>query len=159
MRDNRLRLHLTGVGSVIVDREKEVTSTIPRCDNGLTMEQYEDLNIPYNKIPQELKDRKKAQDDEELEVEEVYSDIVIFYDQIKLIVEDDEGYTVIFLEDGLTVEVLETALEIDSYIDYIQMSWLEKQGQYLLAFWRKIKWNMSKEKKQLDKQTENSLQD
>lgn len=156
MRDNRLRLHLTGVGSVIVDREKEVTNTIPRCDNGLTMEQYEDLNIPYNKIPQELKDRKKAQDDEELEVEEVYSGIIIFYDQIKLIVEDDEGYTVIFLEDGLTVEVLETALEIDSYIDYIQMSWLEKQGQYLLAFWRKIKWNMSKEKKQLDKQMENN---
>ena len=146
MRDNRLRLHLTGVGSVVVDKEDK-SDGIPRCNNGHTREFYEDLGLSEDKIPQEIKDKEKSQDDEELEVEEVYSDIVIFYDQIKLIVEDDEGYTVIFLEDGLTVEVLETALEIDSYIDYIQMSWLEKQGQYLLAFWRKIKWNMSKEKK------------
>lgn len=155
----RIRLNLTGVGSVIVDQEKETTKIIPRCDNGLTIEQYEDLNIPYDKIPQELKDRKKVFDDEELETEEVYSDIIIFYDQIKLVIQDDEGYTTIFLEDGLMVEVLETALEIDNYMDYIQMNWFEKLKLSFLSFWRKIKWRMSKENKQLEKQTENSLQD
>lgn len=158
MRDNRIRLILTGVGSVVVDKEDK-SDGIPRCDNGLTMEQYEDLNIPYNKIPQELKDRKKVFDNIEEDVEEVYSDIIVFYDQIKLVIQDDEGYTTIFLEDGLMVEVLETALEIDNYMDYIQMNWFEKLKLSFLSFWRKIKWRMSKENKQLEKQMENSLQD
>lgn len=158
MKDKRTRLILTGVGSVVVDKEDK-SDGIPRCNNGHSREFYQDLGLPEEKIPQEIKDKEKAQYNEELELEEVYSDIIVFYDQIKLIVEDDEGYTTIFLEDGLMVEVLETAIEIDNYMDYIQMNWFEKLKLSFLSFWRKIKWNLSKEKRQLEKQTENSLQD
>lgn len=150
----RIRLNLTGVGSVVVDKENK-SDGIPRCNNGFTREFYEDLGLVEDKIPQEIKDKEKAQDDEEIEVEEVYSDVIIFYDQIKLIIEDDEGYTTIFLEDGLMVEVVETALEIDSYIDYIQMSWIEKQFLLFKSFFAELKWKLSKENKQLEKLNNN----
>ena len=158
MRDKRTKLILTGVGSVVVDKEDK-SDGIPRCNNGFTREFYEDLGLVEDKIPQEIKDKEKAQDNEELELEEVYSDIIVFYDQIKLIVEDDEGYTTIFLEDGLMVEVLETALEIYNYMDYIQMNWFEKLKLSFLSFWRKIKWRMSKENKQLKNINNNGRQD
>jgi len=151
----RIRLNLTGVGDVLIDQEKEPIDTVPRCDNGLTMEQYEDLDIPYDKIPQELKDRKKALDNIEEEVEEVYSDIIVYEDQIKAVIEDDEGYTTIFLKDGLLLTVLESALDIDSYLDYVQLSWIEKQFLLFKSFFAELKWKLSKENKQLEKLNNN----
>lgn len=154
MVNKRIRLNLTGVGSVVIDKEKK-SDGIPRCNNGQTREFYEDLGLPEDKIPQEIKDKEKLQNDDEFETEEVYSDVIVFYDQIKLIVEDDENYTTIFLEDGLMVEVLETALEIDTYLDYIQMSWLDKKISVFKSFLRGIWWKNRKEKQQLDTILEN----
>ena len=161
MANKRTRLNLTGVGEVISEQKDKKSSGIPKCDNGLTMEQYEDLNIPYDKIPQELKDREEAlnKEDEDLDVEEVYSDVIVYEDEIRLIVEDDEGYTTIFLSEGLLITVLESALEIDAYLDYIHKSWVDKKLQltkvYFINLFRRIKWKFSKEKKQLDNLTEN----
>lgn len=136
----RIRLNLTGVGQVVTGASKNKDG-IPRCDNGHNREFYEDLGLSEDKIPQELKDREKALEDEniELETEEVYSDVIVYEDQIKLILEDEEGYTTIFLDDGLMVEVLESALEIDSYLDYVNMSWLDKQILSFKSFFRRIK--------------------
>ncbi len=138
----RIRINLTGVGNVIVEPQgNKKEDSVPRCNNGLTMEQYVDLNIPYDKIPQELKDREKALDNEyeEIEVEEVYSDVIVYEDEIKAIIEnnDDDGYTTIFLRDGLLITVLESALEIDSYLDFVHMSWWDKKMIVFKSFFRR----------------------
>jgi len=150
----RIRINLTGVGNIVIDQNNRKEDGIPRCDNGHDRTFYEDLGLPENKIPQELKDREKALDDEfeDVEVEEVYSDVVVYEDQIKCVIEnsDDEGYTTVFLKGGMLITVLESALEIDSYLDYVHMSWWDKQKMVFKSFLRRMRWKKSKKKKQLD---------
>ena len=155
----RIRLNLTGVGEVVINESNRNDYGIPKCNNGHSREFYEDLGLSEDKIPQEIKDKEKALDNIEEEVEEVYSDIIVYEDQIKAVIEDDEGYTTIFLKDGLLLTVLESALDIDSYLDYVQLSWIEKRLLLFKSFFAELKWKLSKENKQLEKQTENNLQD
>lgn len=147
----RVRITLTGVGEVVVEKNKDKQDGVPRCDNGYDREFYEELGVPENKIPQELKDREGVTSTEEDGlVEEIYSEVVLFCDQIKCLVEDPDGYTTIFLDDGLMITVTESALEIDSYLDYMEMSWFEKKKAIFDTFLLKLKWNRSEEKAKLD---------
>ena len=151
----RKTIILTGVGSVLTkeaeDKLFKEDIGIPRCDSGLTREQYQDLGIAEDKIPQSLKDKERALEfgEEELETEEVFSTVVIPIDQMKLWIQDDgfDSYTTIFLEGGITVTVTEYAIEIDDLLDFINRSWFERVRDSVLFFFRQIKWKLQNKKK------------
>ena len=143
-RNKRIRLNLTGIGEILTEsaekrlEQAEENILEPTCDNGKTLSWYEDMGI---KPPKDLQDKIKEFEQgvklEDDDFEEITSEVIVYEDQIKLIVEDSlTKTTTIFLKDGLTVRVLESALEIDSYLDYIQMSWIEKKISVLLSFFR-----------------------
>lgn len=137
----RIRLSLTGVAEVVTEaaeKKLEKENSVPRCDAGHTREFYEDLNVPEHKLPKELLEREKGVELEDEDFEQVTSDIVVYESEIKLMVTDDE-FTTIFLQDGLTITVLETSEEIDYYLDYMERNWFEKIRDSVLAFFRRIK--------------------
>lgn len=136
----RIRLSLTGVGNVLTESaekklEKGESYKTPTCDNGKTASWYEDMNIP---IPDELELKLKQQDEgvklEDGDFEEVYSDVSIYEDDILLKV-TDEDFTTIFVRGGdVTLTVLETVDEIDSYIEYMNRGWFERIKDYVSFF-------------------------
>lgn len=143
----RIRLSLTGIGEVLTEAaekrlEKGDSYQTPTCSNGKTVEFYEDIGIP---IPSELIDKLKKQEKgtelEDEDFEMVTSDILVYEDQIKLLVTDDE-FTTIFLNDGLTITVLETTEEIDFYLDFLHRTWFEKLKDSVYLFFRRIKWKI-----------------
>lgn len=93
-------------------------------------------------LPQDLLDKLKEQDKEvefdDDDYEAVTSEIMLYEDQIKLVVTDDE-FTTIFLEDGITITVLETAEEIDYYLDFLHRSLFEKFKNSVSYFFREVK--------------------
>lgn len=141
----RIRLSLTGIGEVLkesAEKKLENENSIPRCDAGHTREFYEDLNVPEHKFPKELLEREKGTELEDEDFEMVTSDILVYEDQIKLLVTDDE-FTTIFLNDGLTITVLETTEEIDFYLDFLHRTWFEKIKDSVYLFFRRIKWKIN----------------
>ena len=134
---NRLRLCLTGVGEKLTDEaEKKLDDSEdnilePVCDAGRTVEDYVNMGFPQDKIPKELIKRQK---DFELGIElgdedyvEVLSEVIVYEDEITNITQDVETETsLIFLKNLLTIRVLETPFEIDSIINYLRMSWFER---------------------------------
>lgn len=149
----RIRLSLTGIGEVLkesAEKKLENENSIPRCDAGHTREFYEDLNVPEHKFPKELLEREKGTELQDDDFEAVTSDILLYEDQIKVMVTDDE-FTTIFLNDGLTITVLETVEEIDFYLDFIHRSWVKKIKDSVYFFFRRIKWKL-KGYKQVDYQ-------
>lgn len=141
----RLRLNLTGIGEILTESaEKKIEQAEdnvlePTCENGKTLSWYEDMAIkPPKDLENKIKEFEQGVKLEDEDFEEVISDVIVYEDQIKLILEDSTtDTTTLFLKDGLTVRVLESALEINSYIDYIQMSWIEKKISVLLSFFRR----------------------
>ena len=132
----RIKLHLTGVASVITEAAEKRLETndnyqIPTCKNGLTEEQYRDLGV---KLPEDLVEKIKQQEEglplEDEDFEEQYSHISLYEDEIVFKVTDSEG-TTIFVKGGYTLEVLETVDEIDSYIDYQNLNCIEKLILYI----------------------------
>ena len=136
----RIRLHLTGIGEELTEAaEKKLeqeTDETPTCDAGRNREWYDDMAIP---IPQELKDKEKIFNQgvklEDEDFEEYETEVLVYEDQIKLMVES-EGLTTIFLKDGLTIVVLESVEAIDGYIDYLNMNWFERNYLLFLNFFR-----------------------
>lgn len=141
----RIRLSLTGCGEVLKESAEKKLEQVdnsyqtPTCSNGKTAEFYDDIGIP---LPQDLVDKIKNQsrgiefsDDD---YESVTTDIVVYEDEIKLMITDDE-FTTIFLRDGLTITVLEEAEAIDDYISYMQRSQFTKFVNYISYFFRRIK--------------------
>ncbi len=144
----RLRLSLTGVAEILTEEaESKLEASedgvlAPTCDNGRTLEDYENLGFPQNKIPKELIERtKEFEQGVELnddDYEEIESDVVIYEEEIVMMVENVlEGTTSIFLKNGLNIRVAESPFEIDSYIDYLRMSWFEKKFNLFLSFFRR----------------------
>ena len=140
----RIKLHLTGVASVITEAAEKRLETndnyqIPTCKNGLTEEQYRDLGV---KLPEDLVEKIKQQEEglplEDEDFEEQYSHISLYEDEIVFKVTDSEG-TTIFVKGGYTLEVLETVDEIDEYIDFESRNWLEKIRDYFLFFFHRKK--------------------
>jgi len=142
----RKRLYLTGFGEVLKESaEKKLENneySVPRCDSGHTREFYEDLNIPEDRIPKELKERESQQGGvvklEDDDFEEIYTEIMVYLDEIRLVV-TDRGLTTVFLKDDLTITVTETCDEIDSYIDYLEMTKWEHLKVYFRSFIRRVK--------------------
>lgn len=148
----RIRLSLTGIGEVLTEAaekklEKGESYQIPTCSNGKTAEWYEDMAIP---IPSDLEAKLKQKDRgvelEDDDYEAVTSDIILYEDQIKVMV-TDEDFTTIFLNDGLTITVLETSEEIDYYLDFLHRTWFEKTKDSIYMFFRQIKWKIQGKKK------------
>ncbi len=124
----KIKLRLTGVGSVLTQAaekklEKGEDYQIPTCENGKTADWYDDMNIP---LPDSLVEKLKKQDKgiklEDEDFEEVYSDVSVYQEDILLMV-SDEDLTTIFLRDSdITLTVLETCEDIDSYIEYMSLN-------------------------------------
>ena len=135
---------LTGFGEVLTESaEKKLEQgdsiRTPTCDNGKTADWYEDMGI---KLPEELEERLNKQDKgielEDEDFEEIYTEIMVYLDDIKLAV-TDRGLTTVFLKDDLTITVTETADEIDSFIDFLEMTWFDRLRLDLNIFCGKIK--------------------
>jgi hypothetical protein len=146
----RKRLFLTGVGDIIIEMNKN-SDGVPKCNSGHTREFYENLGLSEDKIPQEIKDKEKEGENIKIKTEEVFSDIIIYEDDIKLIVEEDDGYTTIFLKGGMLVTVVESAFDIDNYIEMLTMGWFETEWMLLKEKFRRIK-NRIMGKKEVDLQ-------
>lgn len=138
----RKRLLLTGFGEILKEsaekRLENQENSVPRCDAGHTREFYEDLNVPENKFPKELLEREKASVVEDDDFEEIYTEIMVYLDDIKLAV-TDRGLTTVFLNDDLTITVTETVDEIDNYIDWLEMTKWDKFKTDFNIFIRRIK--------------------
>ena len=93
----RQRLLLTGLGAVLTEEAKKKLEDIE--EDSLSAEQRENLGLPA------LKEQEAALEDEDYE--EVYSEVMVYVDQIQLMSGDVDA-TVIFLKDGITVTVTET---------------------------------------------------
>lgn len=132
----RQRLLLTGLGAVLTEEAKKKLEEIE--EDSLSAEQRENLGLPA------LKEQEVALEDEDYE--EVYSEVMVYVDQIQLMSGDVDA-TVIFLKDGITVTVTETVEEIYNYIDYLERGWLERQKDSLNRFWWRLKIRMMGEKK------------
>lgn len=135
---------LTGFGEILKESaEKKLeqgnSSKTPTCDNGKTAEWYEDMALP---IPRELEERLDKQDGviqlEDEDFEEIYTEIMVYSEDIKLAV-TDRGLTTVFLKDDLTITVIETAEEIDDYLSYLEMNWFDRLRVDFSLFIRGIK--------------------
>jgi len=146
MANKRIRLRLTGIGETLTETaEKRLEASednilLPVCDNGRTMEDYETLGFPQDKIPKELIQRQK---DYELGIElkdedydKVYSDVSLYEDQILFKV-TDEYNTTLFIKGGFTISVLETCEEIDYIVDYLSLNWFERNWLLFLNLFRR----------------------
>jgi len=139
----RYRILLTGVGSQLTElAEKKLDEKesykIPTCSNGKTASWYEDIGIPIpSDLAQKLKEQEQGVELDDEDYEEVHSDIMVYTDEIKLIVSDYEG-TTIFLKDDLRITVLESVEDIDLYLDFIERSWFTKQKDLFSMFFAKI---------------------
>ncbi len=138
----RIRLSLTGVGEVLTEAaekklEKGDSYQTPTCDNGKTASWYEDMAIP---LPDSLLEKLKQQDEgvelEDEDFEVVTSEVVVYEDQIKLILSDSD-FTTIFLHGGITITVLETPDEIDSYLSFLERGWFERVKDEVYFFFRR----------------------
>jgi hypothetical protein len=128
----KIKLRLTGVGSVLTEAaEKKLEASEenvlqPTCDNGRTMEDYENLNFPQDKIPKELIQRQKEYELgvklEDQDFEEIYSDVSIYAEDILLMVEDEDLTTIFLRNSDIRLTVLETVEEIDSFIEYLSLN-------------------------------------
>lgn len=132
----RQKLLLTGLGAVLTEEAKKKLEEVE--EDSLSPEQRENLGLPA------LKEQEIALEDEDYE--DVYSEVLVYTDQIQLISGDAEA-TVIFLKDGITVTVTESVDEIYSYIDYLERGWFERQKDSLNRFWWRLKMRIKGEKK------------
>ena len=130
----RQRLLLTGLGAVLTEEAKKKLEDIE--EDSLSAEQRENLGLPA------LKEQEVALED----YEDVYSEVMVYVDQIQLMSGDVDA-TVIFLKDGITVTVTETVEEIYNYIDYLERGWLERQKNSVFRFWWQLKPRVRGEKK------------
>lgn len=132
----RIKLHLTGVGETLTQAAEKKLDVAeenilqPTCDNGRTMEDYENLNFPQDKIPKELIQRQKEYESgvrlEDEDFEPVYSDVSLYESDILLMVEDEDLTTIFLRDSGIKLTVLETVEEIDDYISYLSLSSFQK---------------------------------
>lgn len=142
----RIRLQLTGVGSVLTELakkkiEKKENYQVSKCNNGHTVEFYDDLGVD---IPPELEAKLKKQDKgiklEGDDFKEVYSDVSLYEDDILFKITDDEGITTLFLRNSdITLTVLETCDQIDDYIDCQNKSWIGRVISFLSLFFSRNK--------------------
>jgi hypothetical protein len=140
----RIRLSLTGIGEVLKESaekrlEEQESYQIPTCSNGKTEEFYQDIGIP---IPPDLEEKLKIQDKgikfEDDDFEDVYSDISIYEDEIVLKITADD-ITTLYIRGGYTVDVLESVDEIDSFVDFMNLTWTSKKLFEFSLFRAKIK--------------------
>lgn len=138
----RIKLHLTGVSSVITEAAEKRLETsdnyqIPTCDNGKNAEFYDSIGIPLpDSLVKKIKQQEKGVELKDEDFEEQYSNISLYEDEIVFKVTDSEG-TTIFVKGGYTLEVLETVDEIDEYIDFESRNWMDKIRDYFLFFFRR----------------------
>jgi len=105
----RKKILLRSRGEILKDNVAQTIEDVPRCSNGRTREQYEDLGIA---VPQEIIDKEQIEFKDD-DFENLYGKVVIYEDEIKFIIrEDDEDTTIIYLKEGITIIVEDTVEEI-----------------------------------------------
>lgn len=124
----KIKLSLTGVGSILTEAAEKKLETqedyqVPKCNNGYTVEFYDDLGVD---IPAELEEKLKQQDKgielEDQDFQEVYSDVSVYEEDILLMVSDEDLTTIFLRNSDIRLTVLETVEEIDDYISYLSLN-------------------------------------
>ena len=144
-----------------LERENLGVTQVFRDEHGHTREFYEDVagKVP-NHFEQEEKEFYKNNQGSEIdidgnillqesELEELTVPTFIPLDNIDSFVATLEGTTRIYTKNGIAYDVVEDVFEIDSYIELLSMSWVEKQLAYFQSFLRRIK-NKITGKKEID---------
>jgi hypothetical protein len=129
----RNRIFLTGVGEVLKKEVEEKLDTLEeesdenvKCDNGNTKAFYDELGVDLPEdLVEKLEARNKSFSFGDDDYEEVYSDVLIYEDDIKFVLTGETG-TIVYLKGNIRIGVLETVEEIDDYLSYYHMSFLEK---------------------------------
>lgn len=134
-----------------LERDILGTKKVFRDDHGRSREDYEEMNIKIPKyFDEDEKEFYKANPSSEIdqdgnillqetELEEMTVPVFIPLDNIASFVATMEGTTRVYTKTNMAYDVVEDVFEIDSYIDLLTMSWIEKQLALFQSFLRRIK--------------------
>ena len=143
MKNKRIRLRLTGIGETLTESaEKKLEAAEdnilePTCENGKNLSWYEDMAIkPPKDLVDKLKEFESGVKLEDDDYEEVYSDVSLYEDEILFKV-TTEDKTTLFIKGGFTIDVLESCEEIDLYVDFQRLSWIDKKYLLFLNFFHR----------------------
>lgn len=143
MKNKRIRLRLTGIGETLTEsaekklEEAEDNILEPTCENGKSLSWYEDMAIkPPKDLVDKLKEFESGVKLEDDDYEEVYSDVSLYEDEILFKV-TTEDKTTLFIKGGFTINVLESCEEIDLYVDFHNLSWIDKKYLLFLNLFRR----------------------
>jgi hypothetical protein len=131
--------------------ERDITGNreVFRDDHGRSREDYEEMNIKIPKYFDEdekefYKNNPTSEIDidgnivlQESEVEEVTVPVFIPTDNIASFVATMEGTTRVYTKTNVAYDVVEDVFEIDSYLEYLNMSWWEKLKLSFQSFLRR----------------------
>ena len=122
-------------------------------------------------LEQNLTPPKDAVDDEieyddygnvlldESDFEEVPVPVSIPLDNLGSWVANVNGGSTIYTKSNLSYDVVEEIWEVGTMVEYLSMSWIEKQFLLFKSFFAELKWKLSKENKQLENINNNGRQD
>ena len=96
---------------------------------------------------------------DEDDFEEVPVPVSIPLDNLGSWVANVNGGSTIYTKSNLSYDVIEDVWDIDAMVEYLSMSWIEKQFLLFKSFFAELKWKLSKENKQLEKINNNGRQD
>ena len=93
---------------------------------------------------------------DEDDFEEVPVPVSIPLDNLGSWVANVNGGSTIYTKSNLSYDVIEDVWDIDTMVEYLSMSWIEKQFLLFKSFFAELKWKLSKENKQLEKLNNNN---
>ena len=96
---------------------------------------------------------------DEDDFEEVPVPVSIPLDNLGSWVANVNGGSTIYTKSNLSYDVIEDVWDIDAMVEYLSMSWIEKQFLLFKSFFAELKWKLSKENKQLENLNNNGRQD
>ena len=96
---------------------------------------------------------------DEDDFEEVPVPVSIPLDNLGSWVANVNGGSTIYTKSNLSYDVVEEIWEVNTMVEYLSMSWIEKQFLLFKSFFAELKWKLSKENKQLEKLNNNGRQD
>jgi len=111
----------------------------PRDSSGRSAEDYDSLGLPPSK---ELRELEKTQTNSiRFDLEKDYdfyeTDCIIRMSDYVMCIDDPEGGSVVYLKNGLNVEVLEESDDILAQIWYQNRSWWEKLKEFINKYKQK----------------------
>lgn len=128
-------------GQALINRATQ-TDNKDKDPNSLPKSWYRDQGL---RPPDDAEDDEPEIDEDgmiqlkEEHLEDIALDLSIPLNNIDSYVEYANGGTLIYTKNGTQYHVVEETFEIDSYIEWITMSWFEKRKALFLRFFRQLK--------------------